>query len=383
MLGEEKPGMPQERTRRAFNKGNIGQTQKKTSQFPCHEIVVEVNPKGKHRQWRSSEEESWEGHDSSEEEDMDHKRGGHKMGDRKEGMADKMESPRQRRGADSHEGGRREHHGPHHPHHRRPDQPKPEHPSDIEKIEEEMKTNPKDGEGVIEKMKRIGKSWEHKMEEMLERGVHHATLYDSKYTADHHQQCSVSICKGEEKDNKKAVSNFVTEYKKMWAEGETFPCYYHEANKMQVMELPSWDYQMNDREHGSRGHKEHLMKGLKIASMAIGALWIAMIITFCIRRCLQCKRECGARASRYQSQTNEPQVVTVDSPVMSEKEKEAFGEPPVTPRSVWTSQESEAPSAPPSYVTLDSGKPDFKGALDAWSAKQDGEVKKAEEASEA
>jgi hypothetical protein len=270
----------------------------------------------------------------------------------------------------------------HPPHHSEPGQPKPEHPDELDNIEKELRTPPKDGQDAMKKIHNIEHNFEARMKDMVERGVHHATLYDSKYTAENHKQCSVSICKDDNDKNKKSVGNFIGEYKKMMDGGESFPCYFNKDNKMQVWELEPWGGQMKTHEEESGQHHLKIMKGLKIACMVMVVIWIILIVTFCIRRCIQCKRECGRRECRrnYQCQTNDPQVVTVDSATMSEKEKEALGMSPPTPRDVWMS-ESSSPSVPPSFVTLDTEKtPDFKAALKAWEADQTKALEKSTEA---
>ena len=342
------------------------------TQFLCNEIIVEVKTGGKHKNWTMHEQKQWEGEDDED----DHKslpsplkegerRGADDDEDDDEEHDEHESSEEHRSKRDDHrDGHRRGGHGEgHRPRCRKKKPESHEEPPAVP----EMHAAPKDPKEAESMMHTMEENFEKEMMDMLRKGVHHATLYDSHQTAQNHSQCSVSICKSSTEKNKKCVNNYVGEYKKLWQVGESFPCFYHPDDKMKVFELEPWHIQRDnhEREWRARWMSPKTEKALCIVSFVVFAVWVTMSLTFCVRRCLQCKRECG-RPRRYETQVDEsPQVVTVDSPALTDKEKEALGElePPVTPREGW--MPTETPSAPPAYVTLDPSKPpNFEAALE-------------------
>jgi hypothetical protein len=310
------------------------------SMFPCHEIIIEVNPNGEKR--------DWEGDDDEEDNPGHRRRFPHCHKKRKHHHKSSKESSEE--------------------HDRR--HPEPRH----EKSDEDEPMLPEEGvkqESMADKLWNLEQQAERQMEDMLARGVHHATLYDSAYTAKAHPQCSVSICKGRYENNRRAVETFSGEYKKMLEAGETFPCYYDPEDKKKVWELEP-EAPEHARQHADkrRGH-HHVAVALRFGMLGLFLLGGVFFITFMIRRCLQCKRECGASRCQRAAALPAPEVVTVDTPQteLSEKEKEALGiDQPPTPKAVWVSEEG---SAPPAYT-------DYKSALEAWTAAQDKAIEKPE-----
>jgi hypothetical protein len=187
---------------------------------------------------------------------------------------------------------------------------------------------------------------------------HVGTLYDSVYTAWTYPKCSLSICKSSPLKNKACVRSFVSEYKKMMAEGEVFPCAFNPERKEKVMELePEYEEMHVDDDH-SFSVTWTLVGGIAVCT------WLIALTAFVARRICQCKRS-ARRRCQHASAMPAPEVVTVDTPQteLSEKEKEALGQipPPETPRAVWTV------SAPPSYTSLG----DYKTAVRPWSSSQE------------